>query len=158
MDLSSLNGSVHLTCFLDGIASFHPSLCHEVCLNVLINLFIQTIASFLCFVVDGMSISSRSVFWSLLGPPVFIMVMTPGSVMLLSLGVRMMRYLVAWLILASYLREAFQARDFILQLCSQLGIVVYVRACLVPSQAATYFGMVLVSPSYTIIFVVCFRI
>ena len=71
-----------------------------------------------------------------------------GVTMFHSQGIRMLRYLDDWLILASTHQEALQVRDAVLQLCSQLEIVVILeKLCLNPSQTATYLGMVLVSPS-----------
>ena len=70
------------------------------------------------------------------------------SVMLHSLCVQMLQYLDDWLILASSRSEALQARDIVLDLCHLLGILVNLeKSCLIPSQTATYLGMVLVSPS-----------
>ena len=60
----------------------------------------------------------------------------------------MLCYLDEWLILASSRSEALQARDKVLDLCQSLGIFINLeKSCLVPSQAATYLGMVLASPS-----------
>ena len=81
-------------------------------------------------------------------PQVFSRVMALVSAMLHSQAVKMLRYLDDWLVIASTHQEALQARDAVLQLCSQLGIDVNLeKSCLTPSQTATYLGMVLVSPS-----------
>ena len=105
---------------------------------------------FLRFVVDSKVYQFRALCFGLLtAPQVFMRVMAPVSVMLHSQGVRMLRYLNDWLVLASPHQEVLLARDSVLQLCSQLGIVVNLeKSCLIPSQKVTYLGMVLVSPSF----------
>ena len=50
--------------------------------------------------------------------------MAPVSAMLHNRGICMLRYLDDWLVLARFHQEAIQARDEVLLLCSQLGIVV----------------------------------
>ena len=106
---------------------------------------------FLRFMVDGTVYQFQALCFGLsTAPQVFTRVMAPApvSVMLYSLGVRMLRYLDDWLILASSRSEALQGRDEVLNLCQSLGIVVNLeKSCLVPSQTVTYLGMVLVSPS-----------
>ena len=103
----------------------------------------------LCFMIDGTIYQFRALCFGLsTASQVFTRVMAPVSVMLHSLGVRMLRYLDDWLILASTWSEALQPRDKVFDLCQPLGIVVNVeKSCLVPSQTATYLGMVLESPS-----------
>ena len=104
---------------------------------------------FLRFMVGDTVYQFRALCFGLsTSPQVFTRVMTPVSVMLHNHGIRMLRYLDDWLILARSHQEAIQARDEILLLCSQLGIVMNLeKSCLSPSQTATYLGMVLVSPS-----------
>ena len=81
-------------------------------------------------------------------PQVFTRVMALVSSFLHSQGVRMLRYLDDWLVLASSYQEALEARDKVLQLCSLLGIMVNLeKSSLVLSQTEIYLGMVLVSPS-----------
>ena len=54
----------------------------------------------------------------------------------------MLRYLDDWLILASSHKEACWARDKVLSLCQELGIVVNLeKSSLVPSQTITYLGI-----------------
>ena len=54
----------------------------------------------------------------------------------------MLRYLDDWLILASSREEAFWARDQVLSLCQELGIVVNLeKSTLTPSQQLTYLGI-----------------
>ena len=54
----------------------------------------------------------------------------------------MLRYLDDWLILASSREEACWARDQILSLCQELGIVVNLeKSTLTPSRPITYLGI-----------------
>ena len=57
-------------------------------------------------------------------------------------GIRLLRYLDDWLVLASSEREAKQAVQSLLSLCHTLGIVINEKKSdLVPSQTAKYLGM-----------------
>ena len=77
-----------------------------------------------------------------LSPQVFTRVMAPVSGFLHQLGVRMLRYLDDWLILGSSRQEACWARDQVLSLCQELGIVVNLeKSTLTPSQQITYLGI-----------------
>ena len=77
-------------------------------------------------------------------PQVLTRVMAPVSKILHRLGVRILRYLDDWLILASSERECLQARDLVLQLCQDLGIQVNLqKSNLTPSQSTSYLGIVL---------------
>ena len=68
--------------------------------------------------------------------------MTPVSIILHDLGIRILWYLDDWLILALSRMEALWARDIVLNLCQQLGIVVILaKSHLNPSRTATYLGM-----------------
>ena len=61
----------------------------------------------------------------------------------------MLRYLDDWLVLASSKEEALWARDQVLALCAELGIVVnLVKSCLIPSQVLTYLGVRLDSQTF----------
>ena len=87
----------------------------DACLQVAIHL-----ASRKClrYVVAGMSFSFE-ICASVSYRPLLC---SSGSVKFSSLGVRMLHYLAAWLILVFFRREALQARDLILQGCSPLGV------------------------------------
>ena len=70
--------------------------------------------------------------------------MAPVSSFLHCLCVRILHYLDNWLILASSFSKALWARDAVLNLCLQRGIVVNEsKSHLTPSQSATYLGMVI---------------
>ena len=63
-------------------------------------------------------------------------------------GVRLLRYLDDCLVLASSRVESLWARDMVLNLCQQLGIVVSLaKSHLIPSRSATYLGTYIESPS-----------
>ena len=75
-------------------------------------------------------------------PQVFTRVMAPVSGFLHQLGVQMLRYLDDWLILASSQEEVCWARDHVLSLCQELGIVVNLeKSTLLPSQQIVYLGI-----------------
>ena len=75
-------------------------------------------------------------------PQVFTRVMAPVSAFLHSLGIRVLRYLDDWLVLAASCKEAIWARDNVLELCEDPGIVVNLeKSSLVPSQIVSYLGV-----------------
>ena len=79
-----------------------------------------------------------------MAPQVFTRVMAPVSFILHSLGARILCCLDDWIILASSLSEALWARDTLLDLWHQLGIVINLaKSHLSLSQSATYLGMVI---------------
>ena len=75
-------------------------------------------------------------------PQVFTHVMAPLLGFLHQLAVRMLRYLDDWLILASSQEDTCWARDQVLSLCQELGIVVNLeKSTLTPSQQIMYLGI-----------------
>ena len=75
-------------------------------------------------------------------PHVFTQLMAPISAFLHCYGVRMLRYLDDWLILAESRPTGLQASDRLLQVCEELGLQVNFRKLsLIPSQDMTYLGM-----------------
>ena len=85
---------------------------------------------YLRFVVEGRT------------PQVFTRIMAPFSAILHKYGVRMLRYLDDWLILASSELACLQSRDRLLTVCTELGIQVNLtKSSLVPTQSLVYLGM-----------------
>ena len=77
-------------------------------------------------------------------PQVFTRVMAPVAKILHSMGVRLLRYLDDWLILASSKEDCIRARDLVLDLCKELGIIVNMeKSSLIPEQEMKYLGMVI---------------
>ena len=75
-------------------------------------------------------------------PQVFTRIMAPVSAILHRYGVRMLRYLDDWLILASTELACLQSRDRLLSICTELGIQVNLtKSSLVPTQSLVYLGM-----------------
>ena len=80
---------------------------------------------FLRFVVDGKPFHFRVLCFGLTtAPQVFTRIMAPVSTILHRHGVRMLRYLDDWLILASSEIACLQSRDRLLAVCTELGIQV----------------------------------
>ena len=68
--------------------------------------------------------------------------MAPVSAILHKYGVRMLRYLDDWLILAPSELACLQSRDRLLTVCTELGIQVNLtKSSLVPTQSLVYLGM-----------------
>ena len=75
-------------------------------------------------------------------PQVFTRVFVAVSDWAHSRGIRLLRYLDDWLVLASSEKKAKQSVQELLSVCHTLGIVINEKTSdLVPSQAAKYFGM-----------------
>ena len=102
---------------------------------------------FLRFVVDGKPFQFRVLCFGLTtAPQVFTRIMAPVSAILHRHGVRMLRYLDDWLILASSEITCLQSRDRLLTVCTELGIQVNLtKSSLVPSQSIVYLGMEILS-------------
>ena len=98
---------------------------------------------FLRFVVAGKTYQFRVLCFCLTtAPQVFTMIMAPVSAILHRLGVRMLRYLDDWLILASTEIACIQSRDRLLAVCKELGTQVnFKKSSLVPTQSLVYLGM-----------------
>ena len=86
-------------------------------------------------------------------PQVFTRVFAAVSAWAHTRGIRLLRYLDDWLVLASSESKARQHVQDLLLLCHDLGIVVNEKSDLVPSRSASYLGMMIdtvvgkVSPS-----------
>ena len=80
---------------------------------------------YLRFVVKGRTYQFRVLCFGLTtAPQVFTRIMAPVSAILHKYGVRMLRYLDDWLILASSELACLQSRDRLLTVCTELGIQV----------------------------------
>ena len=98
---------------------------------------------YLRFVVGGRTYQFRVLCFGLTtAPQVFMRIMAPVSAILHKYGVRMLRYLDDWLILASSEIACLQSRDRLLTICTELGIQVNLtKSSLVPTQSLVYLGM-----------------
>ena len=95
------------------------------------------------FTSEGTVYQFRALCFGLLtAPQVFTRVFAAVSAWAHSHGIRLLRYLDDWLLLASSEREAKQAVQSLLSLCHTLGIVITEKKSdLVTSQTAKYLGM-----------------
>ena len=98
---------------------------------------------YLRFVVTGKPYQFRVLCFGLrTAPQVFTRIMAPVSAILHRHGVRMLRYLDDWLILAFTEIACIQSRDRLLSVCTELGIQVnFTKSSLVPTQSLVYLGM-----------------
>ena len=101
------------------------------------------LASFPSLLVAGKTYQFRVLCFGLTtAPQVFTRIMAPVSAILHRLGVRMLRYLDDWLILASTEIACIQSTDRLLAVCKELGIQVnFKKSSLVPTQSLVYLGM-----------------
>ena len=151
IDLSHLNEFVHLTRFkMETVASvllsvregdFLASLdLKDAYFQIPIYPFSRKLLS---FTSEGTVYQFRALCFGLsTAPQVFTRVFAALSAWAHSHGIRLLRYLDGWLILASSEREAKQAVQSLLSLCCTLGIVINEKKSdLLPSQTAKYLGM-----------------
>ena len=98
---------------------------------------------YLRFVIEGRTYQFRVLCFGLTtAPQVFTRIMAPVSAILHKYGVRMLRYLDDWLILASSELACLQSRDRLLTVCTELGIQVNLtKSSLVPTQSLVYLSM-----------------
>ena len=102
---------------------------------------------YLRFTIGGVPYQFRVLCFGLTtAPQVFTRLMAPISAILHRYGIRILRYLDNWLILAESRTTCIQARDRLLHLCEELGLQVnHRKSSLVPSQDMTYLGMQILS-------------
>ena len=102
---------------------------------------------YLRFTMGGVPYQFRVLCFGLTtAPQVFTKLMAPISAILHRYGIRILRYLDDWLILAESRTTCIQARDRLLHLCEELGLQVnHGKSSLVPSQDMTYLGMQILS-------------
>ena len=80
-------------------------------------------------------------------PQVFTRMMAPISAALHQRGVRLLRYLDDWLVLAASEQEALQSTQVLLDLCSRLGVMInWEKSALTPTQTKIFLGMEIHSP------------
>ena len=105
---------------------------------------------YLRFVFRGVSYQFKVLCFGLtIAPQVFTRLMAPVSSILHRYGIRMLRYLDDWLVLADSRTTCLEARDKLLQVCEELGLQINLRkSSLIPSQQVTYLGMVIDSESF----------
>ena len=105
---------------------------------------------YLRFTIGGVPYQFRVLCFGLTtAPQVFTRLMAPVSAILHRFGIRMLRYLDDWLILAESRTTCIQARDRLLHLCEELGLQVnHGKSSLVPSQDMTYLGMQILSVQF----------
>ena len=94
---------------------------------------------YLRFIMGGVPYQFRVLCFGLTtAPQVFSRLMAPISAILHRYGIRMLRYLDDWLILAESRTTGIQARDRLLQVCEELGLQVNCRkSSLIPSQSVS---------------------
>ena len=102
---------------------------------------------YLRFTMRGVPYQFRVLCFGLTtAPQVITRLMAPLSAILHRYGIRMLRYLDDWLILAESRDTCIQARDRLLHLCEELGLQVnHGKSSLVPSRIMTYLGMQILS-------------
>ena len=102
---------------------------------------------YLRFTMGGVPYQFRVLCFGLTtAPQVFTRLMAPISAILHRYGIRILRYLDDWLILAESRTTCIQARDRLLHLYEELGLQVnHGKSSLVPSQDMTYPGMQILS-------------
>ena len=151
IDLSHLNEFVHLTRFKMETSRFCTVICQrrgfcsfpgsERCVlsDPDPSIFEEAIEVH----VGGDGLPERALCFELsTAPQVFTRVFAAVSAWAHSHGIRLLRYLDDWLILASSEREAKQSVQSLLSLCHTLGIVINEKSSdLVPSRTAKYLGM-----------------
>ena len=94
----------------------------EACLQVPVH---PDSRKYLQFVTLSEPYQFRALYFGLsTAPQVFTRVMTPISSFLISIGIRMHRYLVDWIIQASSREAVLQALSTVLSLCRELGVLV----------------------------------
>ena len=98
---------------------------------------------FLRFIWKGLHYQFKVLCFGLsTAPQVFTRMMGPVSAASHRQGIRLLRYLDDWLLLAHSEREALDATEFLLNLCASLGIQVnWGKSRLTPSQSMIHLGM-----------------
>ena len=98
---------------------------------------------FLMFRWEGKTYQFRVLCFGLTtAPQVFTKVFAPVAAFLHNQGIRLLRYLDDWLVLAESEQELLQAKDRLLELCRRLNIEINLsKSSLTPSQVSTYLGM-----------------
>ena len=98
---------------------------------------------FLRFMFDGVIYQFKALCFGLsTAPQVFTRVLAPVGKIVHLAGFRMILYLDDWLIIASSIEEMLRAKDFVLNLTKELGVMInFEKSHLVPTQQLIYLGM-----------------
>ena len=153
IDLKKLNGSIKKTRFrMETVQSVLSSIrrndwmvsidLKEAYLQIPVH---PESRKFLRFVTNMGVFQFRTLCFGLsTAPQVFTRIMAPVSKILHSMKIRLLRYLDDWLLIASSKEECLRARNFLIELCLELGIVINMeKSSLIPSQEIVYLGMIL---------------
>ena len=103
----------------------------------------ETSRKYLRFMFNGQIFQFKALCFGLSSAPqVFTRVMAPLAKFVHLVGMRIILYLDDWLVLARTLREMRDTKAFVLNLVTELGILInWEKSQLQPRQSATYLGM-----------------
>lgn len=147
LDVSRLNGYVRKTKFSRTVLSAIPQRAWMISVDMQDAFFYvpihQSSRKFLRFCFDGNVYQLRAMCFGLsTAPQVFTRVLVPLAKLTHLAGFRILLYLDDWLILAKSLDEMQRARQFVLNLARESGLMInFSKSNLVPVQPITYLGM-----------------
>ena len=105
---------------------------------------------YLRFVFNGKTYQFRAMCFGLsTAPQVFTRVLAPLARIVHLAGYKILLYLDDWLVIGRSREEVLKAKEFILNLAVELGIVInFEKSCLVPGQVIEYLGMLINSERF----------